>query len=122
TVAGVTLLYDANGNLLSDGTQRYSYDHANRLVGVADTGGASLLTVSYDPLGRIREITDASGTARRSYVGVETVEETRGTSVRSYCSTFGVDQALTFAEGGAVRHLHRDQTWSVLAVSDATGG
>ena len=48
TAAGpAAFQYDANGNLVGDGTTSYLYDAENRLVG--SSGGAQL---SYDPLGR----------------------------------------------------------------------
>lgn len=44
-VNGVSYTWDANGNLLSDGTSIYSYDHANRLVGV--TQGSDVYNFAY---------------------------------------------------------------------------
>jgi hypothetical protein len=44
----VQFLYDANGNLTSDGTHAYSYDIENRLVGAPGN-----LILAYDPLGRL---------------------------------------------------------------------
>ena len=46
--------WDGNGNLLSDGVYTYSYDHANRLVGVSGAGLAA--NYSYNGLGdRLRQ-------------------------------------------------------------------
>jgi RHS repeat-associated protein len=45
----VAFSWDDNGNLLSDGVSTYTYDHANRLVGV-DQGDTSY-TFAYDGLG-----------------------------------------------------------------------
>jgi len=46
--------WDDNGNLLSDGVYTYSYDHANRLVGVSGAGLAA--NYSYNGLGdRLRQ-------------------------------------------------------------------
>jgi len=41
--------WDANGNLLNDGTNTYSYDSANRLKAVS--GGQSAVSYTYDGLG-----------------------------------------------------------------------
>ena len=43
---GATFGYDANGNLISDGSRTYSYDIENRLIGAS--GGVQL---GYDPAG-----------------------------------------------------------------------
>ena len=45
TVNGMSYTWDANGNLLADGTSIYSYDHANRLVGV--TQGSDVYGFAY---------------------------------------------------------------------------
>lgn len=46
-----TFTYDANGNLLSDGTNAYTYDVENRLKTGSD--GTTTTTLFYDPLGRL---------------------------------------------------------------------
>lgn len=51
--------YDADGNLLSDGTRTYTWDAENRLVGIAYPGSAGKATAfTYDGLGRRVQITD----------------------------------------------------------------
>ncbi len=49
TVNGITHTWDANGNLLNDGTNTYTYDAANRLTSLTGTSGTS--TFSYNGLG-----------------------------------------------------------------------
>ncbi|MBL7599298.1 hypothetical protein INQ10_25050, partial [Escherichia coli] len=51
SVAGTGFGYDANGNLISDGTTSYAYDAENRLV--ANSAGVNLV---YDPLGRLYQV------------------------------------------------------------------
>jgi RHS repeat-associated protein len=48
-VNGVAYTWDDNGNLLSDGVNTYTYDHANRLVSVA--GPSSSSSFAYNGLG-----------------------------------------------------------------------
>ncbi len=48
-VDGVTCTWDNNGNLVSDGLLRHSYDQANRLRQV--TQGANTFTFAYNGLG-----------------------------------------------------------------------
>jgi YD repeat-containing protein len=55
------LLRDANGNLLSDGTNTYSYDSANRLISVTNAITAS--TYAYHGLGdRLQETVNGQAT------------------------------------------------------------
>jgi len=48
-VDGVTYTWDANGNLLADGTSTYTYDAANRLTGLVQDGDS--YTYTYNGLG-----------------------------------------------------------------------
>ena len=49
-VDGVPYVYDANGNLLNDGTNTYTYDPANRLKAVSG-GQSSVSSYQYNGLG-----------------------------------------------------------------------
>jgi YD repeat-containing protein len=46
---GVTYDWDLNGNLLSDGSNTYSYDHTNRLIGASNAQSSA--TFAYNGLG-----------------------------------------------------------------------
>ncbi len=50
TATGLTLGYDSNGSLTSDGTWTYGYDVDNRLTSATKTGVAA--SYAYDPRGR----------------------------------------------------------------------
>jgi YD repeat-containing protein len=75
--------YDANGNLISDGTNSYVYDAENRLVSA--TGGHTA-TLAYDPLGRLWQLAGPLGASRFEYDGDKLLEEfnTAGAWVRLY--------------------------------------
>ncbi|MFX8063419.1 hypothetical protein ABTK67_18845, partial [Acinetobacter baumannii] len=75
TTAGpATFSYDANGNLIGDGTNSYGYDAENRLVTASN--GAVLV---YDPLGRLFQTSGTSlGTTRWLYDGDELIAEYDG--------------------------------------------
>ncbi len=49
SVGGVTQMYDADGNLLSDGTNRYAYDVLGRLISVTTPTGTT--GYNYDAMG-----------------------------------------------------------------------
>jgi RHS repeat-associated protein len=62
--ATVSLNYDQNGNLLSDGKRGFEYDNENQLVSVIVTNGSGSSTWSqfiYDGLGRRRVRVECSG-------------------------------------------------------------
>ncbi len=66
TVNGTGLTYDANGNLTNDGIRSFGYDAANRLRATATNNA----TLSYDALGRLKEMVGTQG-ARYQYDGSE---------------------------------------------------
>lgn len=73
TLSGQVLTFDANGNLLSDGQRKYSWDAENRLVGIIYPGQPGKQTVfSYDALSRrtVLASTPAGGgsTTATSYI------------------------------------------------------
>jgi RHS repeat-associated protein len=113
--------YDLNGNLTSDGTSSYVYDAENRLV--SRSGG---VTLSYDPNGRLWQVTGPDGTTRFVYDGDRLMEEYTGAGgwLRSYAHGAGPDEPLVWYEGtgGPVRrYLHADHQGSVIASADDAG-
>ncbi|MGE4029905.1 MAG: RHS repeat domain-containing protein [Thermoleophilia bacterium] len=121
SVGPTGLVYDAAGNVTEDGQRRLYYDYLNRLVRVESLGGVQEAALSYDALGRLRIYTTGAGSTTCTYAGLELLEENDGAGPRCYCSAHGVDQSLAVAFAGETRRLHRDQTWSVCAVSDQDG-
>ncbi|MEP3464606.1 MAG: hypothetical protein ABJN65_01150, partial [Parasphingorhabdus sp.] len=65
TAGALSLSYDTNGNLTSDGTNSYTYDNENRLI--TGTGG---VTLTYDPYGRLAKTT-GTATTRMGYDGAD---------------------------------------------------
>jgi RHS repeat-associated protein len=118
---GVTFQYDANGNLTSDGSSSYVYDAENRLV--SRSGGVAL---SYDPMGRLWQVSGPSGITRFSYDGDRLTEEynSSGQWVRLYAYGPNPDEPLVWYELGASqvrRFLHADHQGSVIASNDDAG-
>ncbi|MGB5101764.1 MAG: RHS repeat-associated core domain-containing protein, partial [Steroidobacteraceae bacterium] len=123
--APATLTSDANGNLTSDGSTSFGYDTENRLTSAS---GAQSATLSYDPLGRLYQVTSAGVTTRFLYDGDRLIAEynTAGTVQRRYVHGTGVDEPLVWYEGASVssasrRYLHADHQGSVIATSNAAG-
>jgi RHS repeat-associated protein len=118
-----TFAYDPNGNLTSDGTTTFVYDAENRLISAS---GAKTATLSYDPLGRLWQVTGPSGTTRFLYDGDRLVMEYDGSGnvLRSYVHGPGTDEPLAWYEassGWAIRYLHANHQGSIVALADANG-
>lgn len=125
-VGAASHLYDANGNLTSDGSTTYVYDIENRLV---NASGAKIATLKYDPMGRLYETTGGSaGLTRFVYDGDALVQEfnSSGALLRRYVHGANAgDDPLVWFEGSGYtnaeqRLLKADYQGSVVAVSDAT--
>ncbi|MEG3145385.1 RHS repeat-associated core domain-containing protein [Sphingomonas sp. RT2P30] len=117
--AGLT--YDLNGNLTSDGTTGYSYDVENRLI--ASSNGA---TLSYDPAGRLWQMTMGSSTVRFLYDGDQLLEERdgSGTLLRRYVHGNDEDDPLLWYEGPGLsdrRSFQVDHQGSITSIANADG-
>ena len=116
--------YDANGNLISDGTTGYTYDIENRLIGTS-TG----VTLSYDPLGRLAQTySPTTGATQFVYDGDALVAEYDGTGAMTkryvHGPQAGVDDPLVEYVGSDVtspRHLMADHQGSIIAIADING-
>src|SRR3546814_10247038 len=94
----------------------------------SDLSGAKSASLRYDPLGRLYEVTGASGTTRFLYDGDELVAEysSSGTVLRRYVHGPGVDEPMVWYEGAAAsnatrRYLHANHQGSIVAVANASG-
>jgi RHS repeat-associated protein len=112
--------YDADGNLLSDGTNSYTWNARGQLA--ASTSGSQSSSYRYDGLDR--RIGKTVGTASTSYLydGVTAVQESAGDgTVTASMLTGGVDEVFTRTSGGTTRSLLTDRLGSTVAVADAGG-
>jgi RHS repeat-associated protein len=116
--------YDANGNLISDGSNNYVYDAENRLVSAS---GAHTATLAYDPLGRLWQVSSPTATTRFLYDGHRIAIEYDGANnvLRAYDHGAGPDEPLVWYEtvpgGVSRRYLHADHQGSIVAVADQNG-
>jgi RHS repeat-associated protein len=113
-----TFAYDANGNLISDGTTSFVYDVENRLISAS---GAKTANLIYDPLGRLFQVSSpATGVTRFLYDGDELVAEYDGSGIllRRYVHGDGDDDPLFWYEGAGFsqpRFPHVNHQGSVTA-------
>jgi len=124
SVAGTTFSYDGNGNLISDGTNTFAYDAENKLTS-ATTGGVTT-TLTYDPLGRLYQVSKGSTVRRFVYDGDEVASELDGSGalIGHYGYGPGSDEPLIWwdaTSGGVMRMLHADERGSIVALSDSNG-
>jgi RHS repeat-associated protein len=94
----------------------------NRLTSAA---GATNATLSYDPAGRLIQVSGAA-TTNFLYDGDELVAEYdgAGTLLRRYVHGAGADDPVLWYEGSTLnnrRHLRTDHQGSVVAITDAAG-
>jgi RHS repeat-associated protein len=134
-VGGGSISYDANGNLTADPCYTYGYDVENRLTqrnfvasGACPVSyaGATNVTLSYDPNGRLNQTADSAATTRYLYDGDALVAEYDGSNnlLRRYVHGSGVDEPLVWYEGSGLgnrRALRADHQGSVIAVTDGSG-
>ena len=123
-IAGQPMGYDANSNLTNDGTSIYKYDNENRLL--SSSAGAAVL--SYDPLGRLFQVSVNGVATQYLFDGDALVAEysAAGALQRRYLHGDQVDEPWLQYEGASVgsanrRYLHADHQGSIIANSDATG-
>jgi RHS repeat-associated protein len=127
-VASQNILHDANGNLTTDPGLAFSmtYDMENRLVA---TNGAPAVTSSftYEPKGRLAQLTVGSSTREFVYDGVALIAEYEGGSVkRRYVHGNRTDEPwVEYIDNqvgpGNRRHLFADYQGSIVARSHSAG-
>ena len=112
-------------NLKSDGSTNYVYDAENRLVSAS---GAHNATLTYDPLGRLFEVSGPPGTTRFLYHGDALVAEYDGwgTMLRRYVHGPGTDEPAAVYAGAATAFAARDyhitdERGSIIALANANG-
>ncbi len=124
-VVALTGGYDTKGNVTSDGTRTFAYDYENRLISV--TGGAANMTLTYDPLGRLRQTVVGSTTTQFLWSDNKLLGEfpSSGTTpLRRYVHGPIPDEPIVWYEGSGLadrRWLLQDRQGSIIAETDGTG-
>ncbi len=113
---GASLSYDGRGNLTNAGGVSFGYDIYNRMI-----SAPSSVSFSYDPAGRLYEISAASAT-RFLYDGASIIAEydTSGNVLRRY--VHGLSGPMVWYEGAGTsshRWLIPDERGSIIARDNA---
>jgi len=123
-VSGLSLGYDSNGNLASNGGTSFTYDVENRLVSAT---GSLATAMVYDPLGRLYQTSSSSGIRQFLYDGDERIAEYDGGSgalLRRYVHGPGDDDPQLWYEGSGLtdrRSLQSNHQGSIVSSADASG-
>ncbi|MDQ8757257.1 hypothetical protein RCO27_13580 [Sphingosinicella sp. LHD-64] len=111
--------HDGRGNVSAIGSAGYGYDGENRLVSAP--GGVTLV---YDPLGRLYEVSGPSGVRRLLHDGHDLIAEyDAGSRLAAYVHGPGVDEPLLWFDTPAGTHgtYHADERGSIVALRDNAG-
>jgi RHS repeat-associated protein len=109
---GTRISYDLNGNMLSDGSNAFSWNARNQ---VATLNGRNL---QYDAAGR--RIQNQSGTSLL-YSGGNAVQELSGAAVTANLTTGAVDEAYTRTDSAGSSTPLKDGLDSTIGLVDANG-
>ena len=112
-----SLTYDPNGNMLSNGTDGYTWDARNRLV--STLMGAN--SFQYDPFGRRVARTIAGTTTNFLYDGLNVAQELAGGVPTANMLSGGIDEVFVRADSAGARNFLADALGSALALTDSTG-
>jgi RHS repeat-associated protein len=110
------LTYDANGNLVSDGTNAYAWNSRNQLVTIS--GG---VTASFQYDGTGRRVQNAAGNGIL-YDGYNVVQElSGGVPTANMLTGPGLDELLRRTDSAGTRTAIEDGLGSTVALLDPTG-
>ncbi len=112
--------YDANGNMLSDGTNTYTWDGRNQLS--TFTKSRTTNRFQYDAYGRRIQKTVGGATTSFLYDGANPVQELSGaTPTANLLTSLGVDTYLTRTDSAGTRDFLPDALGSTAALTDSNG-
>ncbi|MGE4180793.1 MAG: RHS repeat-associated core domain-containing protein [Limisphaerales bacterium] len=121
SVGGVPEVHDDNGNLVNDGSRRFHYDFANRLVRITDSADAEIARYVYDAGGRRVMKTTGGVTTEFLLDRVHEIEEREnGAVARQYVFGPRVDEVLELTSGGDRYFYHQNHIDSVTALTDGS--
>lgn len=119
TWGGVTLAYDLNGNLTSDGIYTYTWDERDQLTSMSGSPGAGLFT--YDGLGRrVGKVVAGLGTAF-AFDGDNFVQESPTAGAQRNLVVAGLDQVLARSDGSTSSYPLTDAFGNVLGLTSSAG-
>ncbi len=121
---GIPVSWNADGNMISDGVNTYSWTYGNRMMGASRSGMTA--TYDYDSDDRRTKKTVNGVVTRTMWSGADEVGEynAAGALIRRFIpdGTGGMDARLMTVEAGGTAYWHHtDRQGSVVATSNAAG-
>jgi RHS repeat-associated protein len=124
----LTYTYDANGNLATDGLDRYEWNERNQLYRIRDAATNAVKgEFQYDAFGRRVKRTLGTTVTQSMYDGLNALQEfdANGAVTANLLGGFGIDELFsrTMSSGGSTvkRVLLPDALGSTLALTDPAG-
>ncbi|WP_229771373.1 RHS repeat-associated core domain-containing protein [Burkholderia pseudomallei] len=117
---GQAVTYDANGNLISDGTNTYTWNARNQLTQISQ-GGNTQLSFSYDALGRRISKSLQGTTTQFLYDGNNAVQEAQGSAINPILVGLGIDERFARNDVTGRTYLLTDLLNSTIALTDPNG-
>jgi RHS repeat-associated protein len=115
----VSVTPDANGNILNDGVNTYSWDVRNQLAAISSTGVTS--SFLYDAFGRRVNKTVGSTSTGLLYDGPNIVQELSGSTPTANLITGGLDEIFTRTVGTTQTSFLGDALGSTVALTGTSG-
>ncbi len=116
--------YDQNGNVTTKGTQRFTYNYRNALIGYSDQNTSA--SYKFDVFGRrIAKITGGT-TTNYYYAGNQVIEEYTGDALsKQYVYGNGIDEVFNLkimsGDKAGTYYYHTDGIGSITAITDSNG-
>jgi RHS repeat-associated protein len=121
----VSFSYDTKGNLTQSGSTYFCYDPDNQLTasGTTSTCGSPTASLSYDPFGRLMQLS-ATATTTFAYDGLNMLAEYSGSNLISrYVFGPNTDEPIAaYDSSGNKSWLYRDERGSIVASANTSRG
>jgi len=116
---GKELEYDGNGNLISDGSSKYSWNARNQLTQIS---GATTASFGYDPFGRRESKTLGGTTTDLLYDGPNVVQESvEGSVTANLLTGLEMDQLFSRSTKSGTDSYLTDRLGSVIGLANGSG-
>jgi RHS repeat-associated protein len=122
-IGSITQSHDDNGNLTQDGSMTFVFNALGQMT-EAKSGGTTVGTYQYDPMGRRKSKTASGITTQYLWSGSQVMAEYNGggTLQRKYIYGPGIDNPIALVAGdGSKTYIHKDALGSVVALSNNAG-
>ncbi len=121
-IDGIEPEYDANGNMVFDGVNRYTYDGRNRMVSIARDGESeALFTFGYDNLNRLLTYNKEGDLITQQFAGHDMVENISDGKVSNRVMGLGKDQCVLDNISGNSYYRDLNEVRNTINITDRSG-